>query len=155
VTGSCPIQDPENAELLLAYVDRKLDQELAARLELHAECCPSCQRLLDAQRAVWEALDSWQPGAVSPGFDGRLMEKIRAAKRRPLPKAAIRAGQVATLFLALLSAVLLRDPAKVMPRLQNQDFLDAQQLEHALEDLEMLQQLEASGTGESRRPTTL
>ena len=155
MTVSCPIQDPENADLLLAYVDRKLDPELAGRLEQHAQTCPACRRLLDAQRIVWEALDSWQPGPVSPRFDGELMEKIRTVKRRPQLRAAVRTGQVAALFLALLAAMVLRGPSMDSPQFQNQDTLDMQQLEHALDDLEMLRQLEPAGTGESQRPTVL
>ena len=155
MTVSCPIQDPGNADLLLAYVDRKLDPELVERLEQHAECCPSCRRLLDAQRTVWEALDSWQPGPVSAGFDGQLMEKIRTAKRRALPRAAARSGQVAVLFLALLAALLLRGPSMDIPRLWNRDVVEIEQLEHTLDDLEMLRQLEPAGAPEGQRRPAL
>src|SRR5438093_183674 len=75
----CPIENPENAGLLLAYWARKLDPETAGVLERHMETCPACQALHDDQKAVWEALDAWEAPPVSEDFDRRLYGRIEAA----------------------------------------------------------------------------
>src|ERR1700752_4831934 len=72
----CPIETQENAELLLSYSARRLNQETAAILEEHMELCPACREFRDGQRALWEALDQWDARPVSADFDRRLYRRI-------------------------------------------------------------------------------
>ena len=92
----CPMQRRENSDLLLAYVERKLDSEMASTFERHTENCPACQQALAAQMMVWEALDRWDAGEISPDFNRRLYQRIEADERRPSRQvAALLAEQLA------------------------------------------------------------
>jgi anti-sigma factor RsiW len=73
---NCPLETPETADLLLAYCSRKLSPESTSILEKHLELCPSCRSFAEGQRAVWNALDSWDAAPVSADFDSRLYRRI-------------------------------------------------------------------------------
>jgi anti-sigma factor RsiW len=143
----CPIQDKENAEILLDYCDRKLGPELMARLDRHVAECPECARVLSAQRAVWEALDAWTPEPVSPDFNRRLYARIenqpagfwsRMAQRFPI-RPAIPMAAAATVVLAAFLIQVPQPAGSTHPVAG--DPIDAEQVETALEDMEMLRQL--------------
>ena len=60
----CPIETRENAELLLEYCARKLDPATTAVLERHIGICPACREFAAGQRALWDALDTWDATPV-------------------------------------------------------------------------------------------
>src|SRR5215469_16088597 len=68
---NCPIKSGENSELL-AYSQEKLDAARAAILKRHVDECAACREFVGGQRAVWSALDAWEPPAISADFDQRL-----------------------------------------------------------------------------------
>jgi hypothetical protein len=136
-------------ELLLAYCARKLDADGMAAVEQHTRGCPACLKFVGGQRAVWEALDSWEAVPVSPDFDRRLYARIEQEVswwsrlvplmwRQGLPVAAA-AG------LVLVAAVLLERPAGVpvfrAPVSAQVDVVGPDQAEHALEEMEMMREL--------------
>ena len=49
-----------------------------AILERHIAICPACREFAAGQRAVWQALDTWEAAPVSPDFDRRLYRRIEA-----------------------------------------------------------------------------
>ena len=67
----CPIETGEYSELL-AYSEEKLEAARAAILKRHVEECTACREFVAGQRAVWSALDAWEPPAISADFDQRL-----------------------------------------------------------------------------------
>ena len=75
---NCPMESREHAQWLLDYRAGKLEPELAARLEEHIATCGACREFARGQRAVWEALDSWEAAPVSTDFDRRLYQRIEA-----------------------------------------------------------------------------
>jgi anti-sigma factor RsiW len=75
---NCPLETPETADLLLEYCARSLSPESTAILERHIAVCPACRHFADGQRAVWEALDSWEAEPVSADFDRRLYSRIES-----------------------------------------------------------------------------
>ena len=109
----------------------------------------------EAQEAVSPLLDEWKAGEPAPGFDACVLARIRA-EERPQGRAeglvawframnAVRgfglAGAVATVLFA---ALMLREPAMTPENLPSQaavQDLSAQQVELALEDLRMLDEL--------------
>ena len=145
----CPIETRENADLLLAYCTRKLDAETTAVLERHMEICPACREFSSAQRAVWEALDAWEAAPVTLDFDRRLYRRIErevswwellvrpfgpVTMRQGLPIAAAAVMMVAGVMLDRQAAPTVspaRDTAQV-------EALQPDQVEHALDDMEML-----------------
>ena len=148
----CPLETRESAGLLLAYCSRKLDAETAAVLEEHMESCPACREFASAQRSVWETLDAWEAAPVSPDFDRRLYRRIeREVSRwdlliRPFRPLLVRQGLpiAAAVGVMIMAGVMLDRPA-VPPSAPRQDTAQVQteslrsdQVEHALDDMDML-----------------
>jgi len=74
----CPTED-----LLLDYTAGCLDPVQAALFERHADQCAHCAALRTAQAAVWRSLDEWNPAPVSAGFNRELWRRIDADARKP------------------------------------------------------------------------
>ena len=146
----CPIETQETAELLLAYSARKLDAETAANLEQHLHLCPACREFAESQRLVWEALDAWEAIPVSPDFDRRLYGRIdrevswwqRVA--RPLRPVLLRNGlpvAAAACLLVMVGIALERPgtmPILPVPQPAETEAVQADQVENALDDIELL-----------------
>jgi anti-sigma factor RsiW len=66
----------EGAELLLDFCAGSLEAGRGAELERHIAGCDDCRELVEAQRAMWSALDQWVPPAVSPGFNARMHARV-------------------------------------------------------------------------------
>ncbi|HMD50456.1 MAG TPA: zf-HC2 domain-containing protein [Bryobacteraceae bacterium] len=145
---TCSLEDGVAEELIVGYAARTLDPEAETAFERHLESCGRCRRLAAQQGAVWSALDSWRPQAVSPDFDQKLARRIAADQHifsrlcafaklvwRPvLPLAAISA--------VLIGFFLLRDDDAPGRALQTQPSARIeQQVEHALDDMDMLKQI--------------
>lgn len=155
--NQCPMQN-ENAEILLSYCARSLEPAQAARLEQHLTVCAECRAWAEEQQAVWAAMDAWEAEPFSADFDAVLFAKLAEAEAPSAGQrgmAAVRqflqgglgwrpmvsAGAVA---LTLVVGLLLTDPFRPEPvgqtvKLEAQEI---EQAERALEDLEMLRQLE-------------
>lgn len=146
----CPIETQENAELLLSYSARRLNPESTAILEAHMERCPACQEFRDGQRALWDALDQWDARPVSADFNRRLYRKIEEQEQmswwsrifgsmvwRPAVPVA------ATACLALVAGFISMNPGRVTaPVADNPQAREVEQVERALDDLEMLRQFD-------------
>jgi len=146
----CPFETAEGPALLLTYSTGNLDEPTKSLLEGHVESCPACREFVHGQSALWSALDVWEAPEVSADFDRRLYQKIeqqvswwdllvrpfRPAFRHALPVAAA-AGVV------LMATVLLDRPA-VSPAPETHtaqvEALQPDQVEHALAEIEMLDQ---------------
>ncbi len=138
----CPID-------VVAYAARTLAPEQEAALERHLELCAKCRELAVAQRAVWSALDAWAPMPVSSNFDERLFQCIEMDRqgawwRRWLPvnwswRPAVPA---AVACAALIAAFLVKSPVlRPAAHAPHQAGPQIEQVEHALDDMEMLGQL--------------
>ncbi len=154
---NCPMQSG-NAEILLSYCARSLEPEQVAQIELHLSACAECRAWATEQKTVWAAMDAWEAEPVSADFDAALFARIAAAEKpsawerwsapwreilrggmgwRPV----LSAGVVAlTLVIALsIENPFRREPVGQTVKLEAQEI---EQAERALEDLEMLRQLE-------------
>lgn len=145
----CPVQSREHADVLLAYCARRLDPETAAVLERHMEGCEACRAFGEAQRTVWSALDAWEAMAVSEDFNRRLYRRIDTEDSagfwirwvRPWLGSRWRpALSLAAASAAVVAAFLVQAPQSA-PRLAETEIVDAEQVERALDDLDMLRQL--------------
>ena len=149
----CPLQEGEPAETFLAWMDGTLEPQARAALELHAMECESCRMVMDGQRAVWSALDSWEPAAVSQDFNRRLYAAIDAEQAQPwwkrvfnlaLPFPVRPAVPIAASCLLLIGVVLFRAPEPV--ELENKqagiiERVDVEQVDRSLDDLNLLREL--------------
>ncbi len=146
----CLKANPQGGEVLTDYCAGALGPNRAAELEAHLAQCADCRELVAAQCAVWEALEAWRPVEVSPDFDARLYARIAVEARgtlRPpwwrrvlhnalIPAAAI----VAVMGLALIMEAPEKSVAPVRPAAPavSSERIDLQQVQQALDDLELL-----------------
>ncbi len=150
-------------DVFASYTAGTLSAGEVAALESHIEGCEACGARAAAQKDVWAALDLWEPEAISDDFDRRLYARIAAAGGRRWWHFVLRpevsfsfrtAGPVAVACLALVAAFFYRnaDPmagAPQAPSISIQRKVDADQVERALDDLEMLKQMSLPAAGES------
>lgn len=156
----CPVEDGTGAELIVAYGARKLDPEQESELERHLTLCPSCRELAQAQRAVWSALDAWPSIAVSPNFDELVFHRIANEQQRTPFTGWLRRWlparwswrpvvPVGAACAALIAAFLLKSPVlQPLTPSENQPKLQIEQVEHALDDMDMLKQLGVESASE-------
>ncbi len=141
----CPLEFDQSAELIVGYGARTLAPEAAAEFERHLDSCEVCRKVAAAQKAVWVALDAAESLElpVSADFDRKLFRRIEAKQNRDwwLWRALV----PATACLALATLFLLRQPDSMsMPKIQQpQPAVQIDQVEHALDDMDLLKQIGA------------
>ena len=161
----CPIETPEFAERLLAYCSGRLEKESQAALEGHIKTCPACREFVNGQRTVWGALDAWEAVPVSADFDRRLYQRIQQEVSwwdrlaRPFRSLMVRQGLpiTATAGLLIMAGILSQHPTQVatppaLPAAQA-DAASAEQVERAIDDMDMLRELNSllrADTAESK-----
>jgi anti-sigma-K factor RskA len=150
---NCPTKRNEDAEILLDYCAQTLSPLQTVEFENHLKQCADCSRLVDAQKEVWGALEAWTPVPVSVNFDARLYARIAQEQtapawqvwlRRifqppvpyPLWKSAVPLI-AACAVLAVALSVKMPDATDAKPQLRP-DKVDIEQVEQALEDLDIL-----------------
>jgi hypothetical protein len=144
----CPIETPESAESLLAYCAHTLGPEDTAAWERHLKECAACRKMAADQTAVWTALDEWDTVEVSPDFDRRLYARIEhevpwwAKIARPFGPALLQRALpvTAAACLAVTAGLLFNqaDRIPVRPAVAPVEAVQADQVEHQLEDMELL-----------------
>jgi anti-sigma factor RsiW len=77
----CPQENGDGAELIIAYVARRLDSDHLASFERHLKECGCCRKTAAEQRIVWSALDELIPLPVSSNFDAKLYQRIAREER--------------------------------------------------------------------------
>lgn len=154
---TCPLQS-DNADVLLDYCARALDAERTAMLEAHMAQCAGCREMAKTQAEVWAAMDLYEAEEVSSDFDRRLYARIEAEAERVTawerfwaPVREYLRGQPAwkpVVSVAAASAVLalvflVRADGPAAEPAQGLNVAEVEQAERALEDIEMLRQLDA------------
>jgi anti-sigma factor RsiW len=155
----CP-QENGDAELIIAYAARTLAPEEKAAFERHLVTCGSCRELAAEQRAVWSALDELAPLPVSRNFDAQLYQRIAEERRIGWFQRLLRgdwswqpAMPVAAACAVLVVAFLLKDPGPfVTPQPTAQPKLQIEQVESALDDMDMLKQVGLEALLENATP---
>jgi anti-sigma factor RsiW len=148
----CSFKSGVAAELVIGYAAGTLDPATAADFEAHLQSCPSCRELAAQQQAVWSSLEDWKPIRVSPDFDQKLFRRIaddpQGARWRQLLPSNWSLGSVLPMAAAaavLFAAFLLKEPAHFLApsaESQPQPRIE-QQVQRALDDMEMLTQIDA------------
>ena len=148
---NCPIKTEENADWLVEYSAGRLDHERASLVARHMEACQDCARFVQAQQAVWNALGQWEPEPVSADFDRRLYQTIEAKPKswinrifRPLQPLWRPAVPLAAACLLIVAGVVLHTPQAPANTAGSQvraEKIEAEQVERALDDLQMLREL--------------
>jgi anti-sigma factor RsiW len=161
----CPMKDRRNTNLLLDYCAERLAGEAASDLARHIASCPACDEWVRRQNQLWEALDVFEGEPVSPDFDRKLFDRIAEEDRRKRWWSIFRPGRPAfgrpvgaALSLALasllvLAAILIERPrpaAAPAPGAAKVEAIDADRIEKALDDVDMLRELSVAGTSDAR-----
>jgi anti-sigma factor RsiW len=142
----CPTKEKQSAEILLEYCAGTLDPDRALEFEKHAAECAECGRQVASQRALWQTLDQWTPAEISPDFDARLYARIAREEAAPLWKKWFVRGWKPALVTAAAGAAIVIGLFVRQPQPPSRtDMVDIDQVEHALEDLDMLTPLPAAG----------
>ena len=145
----CPQQNNDGVELIIAYAARALDPENEVAFERHLESCASCRELAAAQRTVWSALDELSPLPVSSNFDAKLYQRIAEEQQCSWWQRLFRADwswrpamPVAAACAVLIVALLVRNSGPtVVPQQPVQPSLQIEQVQRALDDMDMLKQV--------------
>jgi anti-sigma factor RsiW len=142
---TCPLQT-EETYLLLDYSSGRLDAARTAALADHMEGCPGCTRFAMEQKAVWKALDEWEPAPVNMDFNRRLWQRIDAAAAVPwyknfgeIWKPAI---PLTAAILVIAAGFLLDHPHGTQTRVPGVTVQEANQVEQTLDDIQLLDQLD-------------
>lgn len=156
----CPQMAGDGIELIIAYAARTLDPETESALERHLEICPSCREMAARQKTVWSALDELAPQPVSSNFNEKLYQRIAQEKQSGWWRRWARlqwswgpAIPVAAACAVLFAAFLLKDSA-TNPALETplQPKVQIEQVERALDDMDMLKQVGVEPAMETPTP---
>ncbi len=153
----CLARSVSGNALLMEYVAGRVWGRDAARVAQHLRECEICGAQAEGQQKIWELLDCWEAVPVSTGFNRRLYARIqesaparlhgllarlltRWVARPAMPIAALSLLAIAGFYLERPQPPVARpatqaSPAVVSPR-------DAEQLDKALDDLQLLHQLD-------------
>lgn len=154
----CSLEDSAE-ELIVGYTARSLAPEAEIAFEEHLKHCTRCRRLTAQQGAVWSALDAWQPQAVSADFDRKLAQRIEnTAHTAPpllaLAKGALRPALPLAICATLAGIFLLKEEHRGVRSAETHPTAGIeQQVEHALDDMDMLKQIGADVTAGSTTPS--
>ena len=147
----CPTKSGQGSELFLAHAAQTLPAATSTALERHLSVCPECRRTADEQKLVWSALDSWEPQYISNDFDRKLYARIAAEEQQPWHRRILKmnwpfrpAIPIAAACAVVLAGYLFNQPgtpANPEPRIAIENRVDMEQVERALDDIEMLNQM--------------
>ena len=147
---NCPLE-AGNEGVLLDYAAGKLKAGARAQIDRHMESCSACNQFAGGQATVWQALDKWEPADVSMDFDRRLYARIEqdvpwwTRLMRPLnPLFRHSVPIAASAGVIIMAGLLLNRPAAApvapAPQSAQVEALQPDQLQSALDDMEMLRQ---------------
>jgi len=156
----CPLTNGNSAELIVGYGARTLAPEMEMAFERHLLTCEACRELASAQRELWSALDAWTPVPVSANFDEKLYQRIRMEEQGKWWQRLLWANwswrpamPVAAACAALIAAFVLKSPTPgPVPEL-TQPKVQIQQVERALDDIDMLDKLGFANPSEKTSST--
>lgn len=163
---NCPTED-----MLLDYIAGRLDRAQVSLFEAHAEHCARCAAMRMSQAAVWQSLDEWKPAPVSAGFNRELWRRIDADARQSswtqelaaalqfnfwkrLAPLAVAVALIVTGFVfdhagKQAGTVQANSPASIVVTAS-----EADQLDRALDDIQLLHEVDASAGADSAKPAS-
>ena len=160
----CPAED-----VLLDYVSGHLDPVKVALFERHADGCAQCAALRTAQTAIWRGMDEWKTAPVSEGFNRELWRRIDSEQATESWTQRItgmmtfgvwkRVAPVALAMAVALTVFVLHsgnEPAKPVTNAPASIVLtvsDADQIERALDDIQLLDAVDAASAPATQKPS--
>ena len=164
----CPMKSQEKAALLLDYSAGRLKESSARDVERHMAECAACGEFVVSQQALWNAMNEWPAPAVSADFDHRLERRLRETDsgswiertmRSIRPVFARPAFALAAVCLIMAAGLLLQNPrSAILPADDSHarvEKIEPEQVEKALDDMQMLRELSSAPSTEAPPPKTL
>ncbi len=164
----CPMKSQDEAALLLDYCAGRLNESSARDVERHMADCAACAEFVAGQQALWSAMNEWSAPAVSAEFDARLERRLRETDsaswierltRSWRPAFARPAFALAAVCLIMVAGLLLQNPRTgVVPAGDSHarmEKIEPEQVERALDDMQMLRELTSAPSTEAPSPKTL
>ena len=146
---NCPCRNEDELDLLLDYAAGRLDAARTTLLSRHALSCGECSEFLRDQSLVWRALDEVSAPDLSVDFNRGVWQRIDAAAasetwlarlghalRDGIWKPAVPLAAVAV----LITVGFVYDHRATAVTVS---LAEADQMQHVLEDLQLLQNLNA------------
>ena len=152
---NCPIGSEEQLGLLEAYCAGERNTPETAALEQHLAGCAACRELVAGHQAMWAALDDWSAPDASPDFNRRLFARVERKVSlwdrlmepfRPL-WVRLTVPVAAAASVALMVGLILNH--RTVPPAGPLELSQPDQIEHALDDMQMLHDFNASVPGDS------
>jgi len=152
---NCPLQSEDTLDLLLDYSAGCLDRNRAAMLNEHMNRCTACAAFRAEQNELWTALDAWKPEPVGPHFNGQFWQKVDALEAAPWHRRvldALRRGAWKPAFPLAAAAVLIAagfvfdHHGNLAPKPATVNASEAEQVEAALDDIQLLRQFETDSS---------
>jgi hypothetical protein len=148
----CPLEHEDSDRVLLDYAAGRLRRAAAMDLETHIRACARCAKFDSEQQRVWRALNLWEMAPVDSSFNQRLFERLDLAPslpwyRRALPSRPMWWHLVSLTAVCVLAvAAFVEDnPLRFGPAAPAGLRIgpsEADQVEVALTDLQLLRQLD-------------
>jgi anti-sigma factor RsiW len=138
---------------LIDYCAGDLNAARSGEIARHVAECDECRGIVEAQRAVWFALDKYAAPEVSMDFDAKLYRRIAQEEAAPLwrrwalrifePALPVAFWKPAVSVLAacgvLAIGLMVRTPQAAEPKqIHAEHAVDIETVATALDDLEML-----------------
>jgi anti-sigma factor RsiW len=149
------MENREDEELLLDYVSGALDAQEAASFDQHMLTCSACREFAHGQKAAWDALDLFEPASISADFDRRLYQRIeklswwnRFVDALRSPMLAHRGLPIAAAAAVLVIAGVVWERPSAVPSATQSPLsaemqpLQPDQVQHAVDDMEMLNEFD-------------
>lgn len=146
------------AELLNFAAGRRVTD--AAALREHFSICETCRTKVAAQQSLWGTLDQWEPVEPSFTFDRTLYARIEKERESFflvrwwrsvfqgavfVPRQVVPVAAVVAVAVALFATDIIYQPAQPTATGKTEPvatYIDAEQLSAALDDLQLLNQLD-------------
>lgn len=165
---NCPLEFEETAGLLLDYSAGRLDAARSALLDRHMENCVRCTAFRAEQAMLWNTLDAWEPEPVSAAFNRTLWQRIDAIAAEPWYRRLIDSFRFGAWKPALplaaamcvITAGFLLDHSHAptttsVAGASGVSITEVDQAEKALDDIQLLRQLDSASHPESKNSKTM
>jgi anti-sigma factor RsiW len=164
----CLMKSQEEAALLLDYCAGRLNDSSAREVQRHMAECVACSEFVAGQQALWNVMNNWPAPPVSTDFDLGLERRIREADSSSWierawhglrPAFARPALALAALCMVMVAGLLLQNPRTgVAPADDSHvrvEKIEPEQVERALDDMQMLRELSSAPSPEGTSSKTL
>ena len=159
----CPKAIRGGEATLVAFVAGKVRGPDGARLRAHLEDCERCRDYVEGQRAIWQLLDDWQPELQNTNFNSDFASRLAHLPPEPWfveigRRVAARMLKPAFTFSAIAAvlavSVYVRNPfvasghTQFVPRTVASaprviSPVEAEQVDRAIDDMQLLHQLDS------------